>query len=120
MLQFILTNILLIAIGGMLYLFVRTLPRMGESEVKEEKRTVFERWVMSEIPHEIDKVLNATMGKLFRKLKVLLLRLDNYLTARLKKIHTETNGHGGGLTGNGAKPKIDFKDITSEDSAENI
>ena len=113
MAQFILTNLFLISVGGILYIFVRTLPRIGEREVKEEKRTVFERWVMSEIPHEIDRVLNATLGKMLRKLKVLLLRLDNYLTSRLKKIHTETNGNGSGLTGNSAKPKIDFSDLGS-------
>ena len=128
MLQFILTNLLLISVGGILYIFVRALPRIGEREAKEEKRTVFERWVMSEIPHQIDRALNATLGKLFRKLKVLLLRFDNYLTSRLKKIHTETNGNGSGITGTGAKPKIDFSDLggasggkdVEADSAENV
>ena len=128
MTQFILTNVLLISVGGILYIFVRSLPRIGEREVQPEKRTIFERWVMSDIPHEIDRALNATLGKLFRKLKVLLLRLDNYLTSRLKKIHTETNGNGSGITGNGAKPKIDFSDLgaapggkdAEADGAENV
>ena len=110
MLQFILTNILLLSFGGILYLFVRTLPRIGEWEVKEEKRTVFERWVMSEIPHKIDLAMNTTLGKFFRKTKVVLMRFDNFLTDRIKKIHTGTNGNG--LTGQ-VKPKIEFKDIES-------
>jgi hypothetical protein len=109
MLQFILTNVFLISLGGTLYMCVRTLPRIEGSARRTDKRTVFERWVMSEIPHKIDLALNATMGKFFRKTKVVLMRIDNYLTERLKKIHTGVNGNG--LTGK-VKVKIDFNDLS--------
>lgn len=111
MLQFILTNIFLIAAGAFLFLMIRALPRIGEEAVPKDKKTIFERWVMSEIPHRIDAVLNASLGKLFRKTKVLVMRLDNYLTARLKKMSHQANG-GGGLTGT-VKPKIDLSGLSN-------
>ena len=110
MLQFILTNVFLIATGAFLFLMVRALPRIGEEAVREQKHTIFERWVMSEIPHRIDAVVNASLGKLFRKTKVVVMRLDNYLTTRLKKMSHQANG--GGLNGT-MKPKIDFSELSN-------
>ncbi len=110
MLQFILTNVFLISLGAFIFLMIRALPRIGEEPTGGEGHTIFERWVMSEVPHRIDAALNASLWKLFRKTKVIVMRLDNYLTDRLKKISHQTNG--GGLNGNG-KPKIDFSDLFS-------
>ena len=66
---------------------------------------------MSEIPHRLDAAFNTYTGKLLRKLKVLLLRLDNTLAQQLKKISAEKTTSG--LTGQ-AEKKIDFKEIAEE------
>ncbi len=94
MLQFILTNILFLSIGTLLYLVARTLPRLTDSNGSSpDRQTIFERIVMSDIPHKIDTALNNVIGKTFRKLKIALMRFDNYLTSRLKKFNME-NGNG--------------------------
>ncbi len=109
MLQFILTNILMLSIGAMLYLIARALPRVGEDDLVLQKRPVLERWITSEIPERFDAFMNRSAGKLFRKLKMLLITIDTYLTKRLKKMRTDE----------ARKPKIDFSEIRQEaDKAE--
>lgn len=107
MVQFIFTNLLMISLGTILYLVVRSLPRISEEE-ETKKPNILERWIISDIPYRLDLMVNAYAGKLFRKLKVYVMRLDNFLTERLKKM---SGGENGGLTGQ-VKPKIDLKDIS--------
>lgn len=107
MLQLILTNVLMLALGAILYLSARSLPRLADEETTERQYSWIERWVMSDIPHKVDQALNLWAGKLFRKVKIYLLRLDNYLTTQLKRMNTaEPHGIAGG-----AKPKIDFEQV---------
>jgi hypothetical protein len=109
MLQFIVTDILMISLGAILYLAVRTLPRVEEN-LPSEKKGVFERWIASEVPEKIDAAINSFLAKFLRKLKVLILKIDNYVSGHLQRIKTE------GVNGNGDKTKspIDFKDITEQ------
>jgi hypothetical protein len=107
MLQYILTNVLMLALGAILYLAARSLPRLADEEETERQYSLIERWVMSDIPHRVDQAVNLWAGKFFRKVKIYLLRLDNYLTQQLKRIN---NGEMG-LKGGPAKPKIDFEQV---------
>lgn len=110
MLQFIVTDVLMVSLGAILYLAVRTLPRVEEN-LPSEKKGIFERWIASEVPEKIDVAINGFLAKLLRKIKVLLLKVDNSLSGHLQKIKPE------GLNGNGgdkAKPTIDFKEITEQ------
>ncbi|KKW45964.1 MAG: hypothetical protein A3A43_00375 [Candidatus Liptonbacteria bacterium RIFCSPLOWO2_01_FULL_56_20] len=102
MAEFILTDILMVALGVFLFLVVRSLPRIVEDDAPPVRHTVLDRWITSEIPHKIDEAMASYSGKFFRKLKVLLMRLDNFLTERLKKMNAGANG--------AAKPKIDSFD----------
>ncbi len=97
MLQLILTDILFIALATMLYIVVRTLPRIEESG-DPDRKGVFERMITSDIPGRIDETLNTFMGKMFRRMKVNLMRFDNYLTKKLKAMNME-NGNGNGKNG---------------------
>ena len=108
MLRFVLTDLLMLSLGAILYLIVRALPRIEEDHAARAKHSFVHRLLHSAIPHKIDLGINAYAEKFFRKLKVWLMRFDNYLTHRLKKIHTNGNGNG--------KPKIDFKDISGDNS----
>ena len=110
MFQFILTNLLMIALGTIVFLVVRALPRIEEDGMPEKKSWI-ERWVTSEAPERLDRAMNAFLGKTLRKLKVFMLRLDNFLAGQLKKIRVEENGNG--------KQKIDFKEITGEKNRTN-
>jgi hypothetical protein len=97
----------MLSVGWILFLVARALPRVEEEPPK--KANILDRWAASELPERFDAAFNSYLVKFLRKTKIVLLRIDNSLTARLKKMASSENG---GLTG---KPKIDFKDITGAD-----
>jgi len=107
MLQFILTDLLMLSLGAILYLVVRTLPRIGESAPQGE-RGLFERWITSEIPERADSFVKNFFHKFLRKTKIFILKMDNILTQRMKKIKPDMNG----------ETKPDFKGITSAPEVE--
>lgn len=102
MIEFIFTYLAIISFGVLLTLVIRALPRVkAGGETEEAKRGVVERFIVSDLPVKFDQATNRGIEKLFRKLKIFVLRADNYLTDRLKRFSLETK----------EKPKIDFKDI---------
>jgi len=103
MVQFVFTNILMISLGVVLYLLVRALPRVGED--RAEGSTILDRWAHSEIPEKVDAALNAFLEKFLRRLKLVLLKVDNALASHLKRVKP-TNSNG--------KQQIDFKEIAAE------
>lgn len=110
MVQFILTTILMASLGTMLYLVARSLPRV--EEVASDKKNFLDRLASSEIPEKIDAAFNGFLLKYLRKLKVVLLKVDNFITGKLKKLSSDDNlRHFGRLT---SKPKIDLKDINGD------
>ncbi|MDO8664379.1 MAG: hypothetical protein Q7K44_02415 [Candidatus Liptonbacteria bacterium] len=116
MLQFILTTILMASLGTMLYLVARSIPRVGE-EVSD-KKSFLDRFASSEIPEKIDTAFNGFLLKYLRKLKIVLLKVDNFITEKLKKISSNGNlKHFGKLT---SKPKIDLKDISGDPVASEL
>lgn len=109
MFQFILTTILMASLGTMLYLMARALPRMEEEA--SDKQNFLDRLSSSEIPEKIDAAFNSFLFKFLRKSKVILLKIENFINEKLKKIsHNGDTKNLGGLTAN-PKPKIDFKDL---------
>lgn len=110
MLQFILTNILLLSIGVILYVTVRTLPRI-EDNGTIEKKGILERWIASEMPEKIDAAMNGFLFKFLKRLKIFLLKADNSVSARLKKIQPKS-------VANDKPPTIDFKEISSQNKEE--
>lgn len=111
MLQFIATNILMISLGVILYITVRTLPRIDDSQLPE-KKGVLERWIASEMPEKIDAALNSFLAKFLRRLKVSLLKIDNSLGRHLRKIKIKGNGD------EKTKTNIDFKEISGKNNRE--
>ena len=79
---------------------VRALPRIEEKEEKAwVRRSLFERWMVSELPERADLYLSSLLAKWLRKLKVFLLKTDNMLSEHLKKRKphngkSESNGGG--------------------------
>lgn len=87
-----------------MYLFARALPRV-EFEEETAKKNLIERWVTSEFPEKFDAWLDGFLLKFLRKLKVLILRFDNFVGNCLKRFKAENqNGN----------HKTDFKEITGE------
>ncbi len=101
----------MISAGVVIYVIVRALPRL-EPGPQPERRNIMERWIASEIPERIDRALNNFFVKFLRKLKILLLRVDNVLSGHLQKIKPEATGAQNGNSK--PKPLIDFKEIANE------
>ncbi len=108
MLQFILTTVLMASLGTMLYLVARSLPRVGEEA--SGKQNFLDRLSSSEIPEKIDAAFNNFLTKSLRRTKVVLMKVDNFINDKLKRVSPNGNG----------KPKIDFKDLaeTNEEKTE--
>jgi len=100
MLEFFLINILFISFGIILYIITRSLPRINEENINTSKDSFLDKFINSDFPHKIDSLINFYTVKFFRKFKVLLLRFDNYITERLKK-----------MTNNNEDKKIDFNNL---------
>jgi hypothetical protein len=111
-LEFLFSSIAMIAFGTILFLVARTLPRISEEDADLKHHSLFDRWFSSGIPDRIDAMLNTYIWKFFRRAKVVVMRLDNYLTERLKKMHPAGNGNG--------KPKIDFREIQENSTGEAV
>jgi hypothetical protein len=106
MFAFILTNIFFLSLTGVILLVVRALPRVEEDKVK--KQSFLDKIAASEIPEKLDAALGSTMFKLLRKLKVLILRLDNYINKEIKRFSR----------GVAEKPSQDFKGMVEEEKDE--
>lgn len=96
MLQLIATNILMLSLGTILYLIVRSLPRIHD-EPDSGSDLYLSRWAASEIPEKVDAALNSFLSKFLRKAKVFLLKVDNFLTHRLKKLTVQDGKNGSSL-----------------------
>jgi hypothetical protein len=95
----------MLALGAMLFMIARTMPRITEDGPVEAKPTIVERLVMSDIPHRVDAVVSTASGKLFRRIKIVLMRVDHHLTERLKGMSERSK----------EEDKIDFNDIAEAD-----
>src|ERR1700688_4477270 len=104
MLEFIFTIILMASLSVVLYLMVQALPRLTE-EPHTERKNFLDRWAHSEIPEKVDASLNGFLLKLLRRIRVLVLKLDNSLSNHLQKIRHDENSK---------KSNIDFKEISGQ------
>lgn len=86
--EFVFLNILLIALGVLMYIVIRTLPRLDEQPAK---KGIWERWITSEFPAKLDAIFHASYLRTLRRIKVLVLRADNSINKQLEsiKMHTE-------------------------------
>lgn len=97
----------MLALGTLVFLFVRAIPRVEDEEGKKQKRSVFEKWLVSELPERADIYLSNLFAKWLRKFRVFVMKTDNLLGAHLKKINPHSS-----------KPEIKtggFADINGEE-----
>lgn len=85
--MFFFTILLMLALGAMLYLMVRALPRVAEEP--QAKGSFLDRWAHSEIPEKIDAAFNGFLVKFLRRVKVFALKFDNAVSAGLRKAAAE-------------------------------
>ena len=88
MLQFLFLYLAIISFGVMMVIIVR--------------RGRFAHFLMADVPAKLDHFLMRHGERTFRRLKVVVLKFDNYLTEHLKSWGADLKA---------PAPKIDFKDI---------
>ena len=98
--MFVFTILLMLALGAVLYLMVRALPRIEEEPRAEE--SFLDRWAKSRIPERIDAIFNGFLLKFLRRMKVFALKFDNAVSVGLRKVSS----------GDGSKRRgFEMKDI---------
>jgi hypothetical protein len=108
MFLFIITDILMLSVGIVLYLMVRALPRVAEKP--SEGRGILDRLAHSEIPEKLDAVMDTFLIKLLRRVKVFIMQLDNALSKHLHKINVAEDS--------GAKAQIGFTEFVKGHASE--
>jgi hypothetical protein len=107
MAEFIFSLVLMVCLGAVLWIAVRALPRLEEIPGGTETKSPLERWAHSELPERIDAAMNGFFVKFLRRMKVMVLRMDNSIASGLRKVqHSE----------NRANESIDFKEISGHNS----
>ena len=84
MYNFILEISLMLGLGTMIYLVARAVPRVGD-EVTESTNTL-DKWISSLPLEKIDVAFSAFLEKVLRRLKLVLMRLDNVVSGQLDKV----------------------------------
>jgi hypothetical protein len=107
MTEFIFSLVLMVCLGAMLYISVRALPRIEEAQEGGDGKSALERWAHSEFPEKIDAAMSGFMLKFLRRMKVIVLRIDNSLAKGLRKVQP---------TENRANTNIDFKEISGQNT----
>jgi len=84
MAKFLSEIIMILALGLVLYLLAKTLPRVDDVEKRSEK--VLKIHWFTPLLEKIDERLKILIELFFRRLKVIILKLDNFVSVRLNKI----------------------------------
>lgn len=81
---FILELVFFIAFGAIVFLFVRKLPYV--SDVPSEELSAHKTFLKAEWIDEVDRKLIDLLSKWLRKIKLLVMRLDNYVSKHIERI----------------------------------
>ncbi len=82
MLNFILNTIVLLSLGIIIYLFARALPRVNDAD--GEVKPLRPHWLTVYL-EKTDVWLDARSEKILRRLKIWVLKLDNWVSQKLNK-----------------------------------
>ncbi len=92
MYNLLLNLIMFASLGVVIYLMARAVPRVNDAGEPAHAAGKIDR-LLSRLPlGKIDAKLGALGEKTLRKLKVVLMRLDNLLTYRLNRMKKNGNG----------------------------
>lgn len=92
--EFILELVMVASAGVFLYLVARTLPRLDETDPAPGPRHMLPEWMMRYL-ERADEELIAFFERVVRTLRVSLMKLDNTLGEKMRKLKKSgTNGNG--------------------------
>ena len=107
MYEFILQLVIFLSLGVILFIMARAVPRIqSNSEVISQgsKFDYFDR-ILAKIPlNRLDFLMNTFLSKTLRRIKVVVLKIDNFITNYLNKLLKKTNNNGT-INGGNDKPE---------------
>jgi len=80
MVKLILNSIILLSLGAILYIVARTLPRIEENP---GEMPIFKEHWMAKYIEKADVWFQSVLEKFLRRLRVWILKFDNYVSAKL-------------------------------------
>lgn len=83
MLEYVLLNLIMLSVGILLYLYLRSLPAEGEVA---RQRNWFEKFAFSDAPEMLDRALKITLYKFLRRANVYILKTENWIMATLSRL----------------------------------
>ena len=87
MYNFIVQLVFVSSLATLIYLLARALPRVSEEVIVDNKsETVFDRIVKNLPLEKLDINLHSFLGKTLRKIRVVVLRLDNGINGYLDQL----------------------------------
>lgn len=97
MYDFILQTILILSLTVITFLFARALPRVEEESAGPGHADLLDHW-LGRLPLEkMDAFVNSLFSKSLRRLRVIVLKLDNLIHGWLQKVKKASgNGNGNG------------------------
>jgi hypothetical protein len=96
MAAFLLQTAMVVSLGVVLYLLARTLPRVSDTDTTPTPGEPAPHWLMERL-EKLDEEILFVSEKLLRRLRVILLKLDNTLTGKLKRFRKEVSAEAGFL-----------------------
>lgn len=117
MAEFILQLVLVVSGGVLLYLVARTLPRLDETDPTPGPRHMLPEWMMHYL-ERADEELIALFERIVRALRVSLMKFDNTLGEKMRRLRR--NGVNGNGNGNGLptlEEEVKIPEEREEDSA---
>ena len=92
MYNFILQTVIVVALGAMIYLVARALPRVpappaaGEAAPRIRTADILER-LMARLPlQKLDAATSSFLEKFLRRVRLIVLKFDNWIHASIKKV----------------------------------
>lgn len=68
------------------YLFTRALPRVADQDEPPTVYDYFDAWLAKLPLHHVDSRLNALLFKFLKRVRVVVMKIDNYLIRHLARV----------------------------------
>lgn len=111
MYNFVVEMSMLVSLGLIVYLFARAVPRIAQNRPEDiQPLSGFDRFVNKLPLEKIDRGLHSFFEKTLRKMRIVLMKIDNYINSHLKSLKEKQEAS---KSGDEMKRKMELMTIDS-------
>ena len=92
--NFFLQLIMMFSLGVVVYILASAIPRIEDESETDRRQGVLDTLVHKIPLDRIDNYLNLFLQKMFRRIKIFLMKMDNFVTERLDRFKQENGKNG--------------------------